>query len=99
MTVKANAVKIKAAKLKTKKQTIKAAKAFKIAGAQGNVTYKVKKYDNKAKKKIKVSKTGKITVKKGLKKGTYKIKVNVTAAGNANYMPLTKTVTVKIKIK
>ena len=53
----------------------------------------------KFKKYFKVSKSGKITIKKGLKKGTYKLKVNVTAAGNANYKPLTKTVTVKVKIK
>jgi len=99
MTVKANTVRIKAEKLAVKKQTIKAPKAFKITGAQGRVTYKVTKYDKKAKKKIKVSKAGKITVKKGLKKGTYKLKVNVTAAGNTNYEPLAKMVTVKIKVK
>ena len=38
-------------------------------------------------------------VKKGLKKGTYKVKVNVKAAGNADYKaktaPVTFTVTVK----
>jgi len=45
------------------------------------------------------AKTGKITVKKKLKKGTYKIKVKVTAAGNDNYNSLTKTVTFKVKVK
>ena len=43
--------------------------------------------------------TGKVTVKKKLKKGTYKIKVKVTAAGNSNYKALTRTVTFKIKVK
>ena len=45
------------------------------------------------------SKTGNITVKKGLKKGTYKVKVKVTAAGNTDYKKVTKTVTFKIKVK
>lgn len=42
---------------------------------------------------------GKITIKKGLKKGTYKIKVKVTAAGNKSYKSAVKTVTVKIVVK
>ena len=50
-------------------------------------------------KKITVSKTGKVTVKKGLKKGTYTIKVKVTAAAKGNYKAATKTVTLKIKVK
>ena len=45
-------------------------------------------------------KTGKITVKKRLKKGTYKVKVNVKAAGNTNYNASTvKSVTFKIRVK
>ena len=72
-----------------------------MSNAQGTVTYKlisVKKA--KYKKYFKIStKTGKITVKKKLKKGTYKVKVQVTASGNANYESTKKVVTVKIKIK
>ena len=51
-------------------------------------------------KKIKISKTGKVTVKKGLKKGTYKVKVKMNKAGNQNYNAA-KTVskTLKITIK
>ena len=44
-------------------------------------------------------KTGKVTVKKGLKKGTYPVKVKVTAAGNANYNKAAKTVTCKVVVK
>nr|MCR5544072.1 CotH kinase family protein [Eubacterium sp.] len=44
-------------------------------------------------------KTGKITVKKGLRKGTYKLRIKVTAAGNSSYKSKTKTVTIKIKVK
>ena len=43
--------------------------------------------------------TGKITVKKKTKKGTYKLSISVTASGNANYLAATKTVTVTIKVK
>lgn len=45
------------------------------------------------------SKTGKVTVKKGLKKGTYKIKVQVKAAAKGNYKAGTNTVTVTVKVK
>ena len=86
---------VKAAKLKKKNQTVKRAKALAVRNAQGAVTYK----KTKGNKKITVAKNGKITVKKGLKKGTYKVKIKVTAAGNANYKAKSKTVTISIKIK
>lgn len=56
----------------------KKAKKFsvKVAGA----TYTVK--GKKAKKYIKVSKKGKVIVKKGIKKGTYKIVIKVKATKN-----------------
>lgn len=70
-------------------------KAFTISKAQGSVTFKKSSGD----KKISISKTGVITVKKGLKKNkTYNFKVKVTAAGNSNYKSGSKTVTVKIKV-
>ena len=47
-----------------------------------------------------VNKTnGKITVKKGLKKGTYKIKVKISSKATANYNAGTKTVLVTVKVK
>ena len=93
MTVKAVNKKVKAKKVKKKKQVITPITASK---AQGTVTY-TKVSGNK---KIKIdSKTGKITVKKKTKKGTYYVKVKVSAAGNKNYSAATKTVTIKITIK
>ena len=65
------------------------------SSAKTKLTYK-KSVGNK---KITVSKTGKVTVKKGLKKGTYKVKVKVTAASNANYKKATTTKTITVKIK
>ena len=89
------------------KTTIKAKKLYKVKKAKGKVTYArgtVKLGGKKVKgaqlKKITVNKkTGKLTLKKGLKKGTYKVKVKVKAAGNSNYKAKTKTVTVKIVVK
>ncbi len=43
--------------------------------------------------------TGKVTVKKGTKKGTYTIKIRVSAAGNKNYKAGTKTVDCKVTVK
>ncbi|MBR3317586.1 MAG: hypothetical protein IKG21_07210 [Atopobiaceae bacterium] len=43
--------------------------------------------------------TGKVTVKKGTKKGTYAINIKVTAAGNASYKAGSKTVACKVVVK
>lgn len=45
------------------------------------------------------SKTGKIYVKKGLKKGTYKVKIQIRAAARGYYNAGSKTVTVTVKVK
>ena len=88
---------VKYSKLKKANQTIAASKAFKLTSPKGAVTYS----KSSGHKKITIAKsTGKITVKKGLKKGTYKVKVKVKAAGNSNYKPSAeKTVTVKVIVK
>ena len=66
-----------------------------VSKAQGKVTFQ----KAKGNKKITVAKNGKITVKKGLKKGTYKVKIKVKAAGNSAYNAKAITVTVTIKVK
>jgi hypothetical protein len=45
------------------------------------------------------ARTGKVTVRKGTKKGTYKVVVKVTAAGDANRKYATKTLTCKVTVK
>lgn len=45
------------------------------------------------------SKTGKVTVKKGVKKGTYTAKIKVSEAAKGNYKAGSKTVTVTVKVK
>ena len=55
---------------------------------------------SKFKKYFKVNaKNGKITVKKGLKKGAYTVKVKVSKSGNVNYLPAAKTAKVIVKVK
>ena len=88
---------VKAKKVKKKAQSLKVSKVVKFTSkGQGTLSYK-KKSGNK---KIAINKkTGKVTVKKGLKKGTYKVKVAIKAAGNGNYNAKTVNVTFKVKVK
>ena len=97
LKVKAKTASVKYTKLKKKNQSLAVGKVITFTKkGQGKVTY-TKASGNK---KITVNKTtGKVTVKKGLKKGTYKVKVKVKAAGNTKYKAATKTVTFKIKVK
>ena len=94
MTVKAKTVKAK--KNKKKNQSFKRSKVLTIKKAVGKLTF-AKVSGNS---KITVNKTsGKLTVKKKMKKGTYKVKISVRAAGNSGYISSTKTVTVKVKVR
>ena len=97
MTVKAKkAAKVSARKAKKKNQSVKISKVLTVKKPIGKVTYA--KASGNA--KIIVNKaTGKITLKKKIKKGTYKVQIMVTAAGNATHVKTTKKVTVKIKVK
>ena len=45
------------------------------------------------------SKTGRLTVKKGLKKGTYRVKVQIKSAAKGNYTAGSRTVTVAVRVK
>lgn len=95
VTVKASVLKKKAKKLPVSK-TLKFTKA-----AQGTKSYSminVKKA--KAKKYFTIKKTtGVITIKKGLKKGKYTVKIKVTASGNKQYKSGSKDVVLTVKVK
>lgn len=96
LSVKAKKATVKAKKLKKKNQTLSVTKVLTVSKKIGKVTY-VKKGGNK---KISINATtGKVTVKKKLKKGTYKVKVDVTASGDANHNAATKQVTFKVNVK
>ena len=102
---KANSLKIKSGKtykvkysqLKKAKKTIPYTSVISFSSkGEGSLTF-TKSSGNK---KITISKAGTVTLKKKLKKGTYKIKVKVKASGNSNYKASgTKTVTFKIKVR
>ena len=96
---------VKNSKLKKGPQTLAVTKVIrftkKINDKKTYTLVSAKKGNKSFKKYFKIKKnTGKVTVKKGLKKGTYKVKVKVKALGNNNYKSSgTKTVTFKVKIK
>ena len=107
LKVKVKAVKVKYSAVKKKDVKFPSAKVFTfIKKGQGKISYNlvsVKKGNKKIKNMIAINKTtGKVTIKKNtkMKKGTYKVKVKVKAAGNANYKAsAVKTVTFKVKVK
>ena len=94
LVAKGKTATVKFANLKKKNQTIAIKNALTVSNAKGSVTY-AKASGNK---KITVAKNGKITLAKGLKKGTYKLGIKVTAAGNTQYKAKTVTATVTIKV-
>ena len=94
MTVKPVLKKVSFKKLKKKAQVVKG--ALIVKHNKGKVSYK----RISGSKKLTINKkTGRITVKKKTKKGTYKIRVKVTAAGNSLFKAGSKIVTVKIRVK
>ena len=95
-------------KLKSKKKTLKYSKvkkksvSFAIkASVKGKAKKKFKKIriPKAVKEYIKVSSRGKVTVKHGIPKGTWKIKVKVTASAVKNYKKTAVKKTYKIIVK
>ena len=91
-------------KIATAKRTLKASKVKKKAkylavlkanGVKGKKTFK----KMSGSKKLTITKTGKIKVKKGTKKGTYKIRVKLTSAATANWKAKSVTKTIKVVVK
>lgn len=80
----------KASKLKKKDKSFN----LKTKAVSKSVTYTVKGSKN-ANKYIKVSKNGKVTIKKGIKKGIYKVVIKAKAT--KNHLAGTKTIRVIIK--
>ena len=86
---------VSAAVLKEKSVNVFRKNVITVTKAKGKVTY----HKISGSKKITVSKNGTVTLKKGLKKGTYRIGIKVTAEGNDIYKKKTKTVCVTITVK
>ena len=97
ITIKVSTKTVKLSKVKKAKQTVK---PITVSKAQGKVSYKLTSVPKALKKFVKINSKGVITISKWAKakKGTYKIKVKISAVGNKNYNSklLTKKVTIKI---
>ena len=98
ITVKTAAKTVKRSKLKKAKQTVK---PITISKAQGKVTYKLTSVPKVLGKLVKINTKGKITISKWTKakRGTYTIKVKVSAKGNKNYKSKSTTKKLTIKVK
>ena len=82
----------------TKKKSVK----FSIAATakeKAKLTFRSANIPKAAAKYISLTNAGKVTVKKGIKAGTYKIKVNITAAATKNYKKTTVNKTIKVIVK
>ncbi len=95
MTAEAKTVSIKASKVKKGSIKVEREKYLTVENAQGDLTCK----KDSGNKKITISKTGKLTIKKGLKKGNYNVTVSVTASGNDEYDPITQAVKFKVRVR
>ena len=97
LKVKVTSKTLKYARVKTAKRSF-ATKAS-VTG-NGTLSYKAVKFYGKAGKYLTVGKkTGKIFVKKGTPKGTYKVKIRVTAKASANYKSGTLDKIIKVTVK
>lgn len=88
ITVRATKKTVKYSKKKATSVTVK-------ASGQGKKRYSTALTSKKLRKYISVNSKGKVTLKKGAKKGTYK--VTVKYYGNRNYKAGTKTILIKVK--
>jgi hypothetical protein len=79
-----------------KMKAVVVARPLKVSGAKGTLSFKKA---SGAKQLTINAKTGKVTVKKGTKKGTYTIKVKVTSGKKGIYKAAAKTVTCKVVVK
>ena len=105
LAVKGRKVRVNYKKLVKRTRKLNAGKTMTfIRKGKGRMKYKLtsaKKGKKSFLKNFRINaRTGRIAIKKGLKKGTYKVKVKVKANGNANYKAsAVKTVTFKVKVK
>ncbi len=95
LTVKLKkAITLESSDLARKEKTFAISKVLRILSKKTALTYSISSKDNIIINK----KTGTITLPKGLKKGTYSVKVTVKAAAGANYKAATKSVSMRLKV-
>lgn len=97
LSVAGKTAKVKKSKVRKKNQNLAVSKVIRIRNrGQGTLSYR-KLSGNK--KIVINARTGKVTVKKKIKKGTYKVTVLVRASGDDYHVGTQKKVTFKIKVK
>jgi hypothetical protein len=96
MTVKAKTRTLSYSRLRKSNLTVSRKKVLVINKRRGTLSYK--KLKGNAKIKIN-AKTGKVTVRKGIKKGVYKVKVRVSSTGNGTYKAKSVVRTFKIRVR
>ena len=95
LMVAAKSPSVKASKLKNASITISGKKCFDIQDRKGRLKFT----RVSGSEQLSIRRNGAIRVKKGTKKGTYTICVEITAAGNRKYLPATETVEVVVNVK
>ena len=96
MEIKGKTVTVSRSKLKKKSQSFSISKALSISGCKDGLTFK----KIRGSKNIIINKkTGRVTVRKGLKKKTYKVTVEVSAKGADGTEPLTAKATFKVRVR
>lgn len=95
--VKKGRVRVSVSALRAKARTI--ANNIKVRGAQGRVRYR-NVSRNKVARHFKVNgRTGRVTIPKRTKAGTYQVRVRVSAAGNGSYRAASRVRTFKVVIR
>ncbi|MBR3327075.1 MAG: hypothetical protein IKG22_07105 [Atopobiaceae bacterium] len=95
MRVRRTTRKVAAARVARKKRVVR---PLRVTGASGRVRYR--RLSKGSSKRLSVNRrTGRVTVRKGTKPGTYTVRIRVAAAGDANHRAAAKTVTCKVVVK
>lgn len=97
LAAKASSKTLKRSQVKSKAQTFKPVSLS--SKGQGKVQYKNVSAKSVAKCFSVNASSGAVTAKKGTGKGTYQVKVQVSAAGDGNHVAASKTVTSKVVVK
>ena len=96
MTVKPRTATVRYSKLKKRTQYLRRDKVLTIKKKKGRLSFEKKKGN----RKITIdSSTGKVKVKKGLKKGKYRIRVKVKDKGNDDFKSKSKTVWFTVRVR
>lgn len=87
---------VRSVKYKSLKRKAQTAAPLSVSRAQGELSFSKLSGD----KRIKLNaKTGKLTFKKGMNKGSYTLRLKLTANGTANYKSFSKVYKVTVKVK